>query len=330
MRSVVSSPNRTAPAARRLRPRDLLDVILIEGHPHLLTAPGGSLVRIDFSVEEAGPALQFLLGAAAGHIAPDNLIDQLAGLLDRSAASALLDAVCDLGLLVRADDLKPAGNLDLRTQRQLLMRRARRYADYSSAAVFTDDTKRMARFAAEENPPPLEGTAPGPKLTLPHPAATDPEGELDRLGHLMFFTFGLLRPARFLEILDVQLRAVPSFGARHPFDALITIPHGMATVAPPGRYVYLPSHHQLAYIRPTHDHGDAWQLDILAVYERVQWRYRESIAYDMVLLDLGHLTHQLRAVARMLGWHLRAAPVHRQDGQPLQEEIVATFTRGES
>lgn len=288
----------------RWRTNDLMDLVLIDGRPHVVSAPARSL-----SVLECSPlvavALVRLLAAAQRGVPGHELVRVNARLGER--------AVDILQSAVHSDLLKPAQHTqalpvfpraDPRVQRQQQLRRARHYSDYAAPTVFDDDASHMRTLAARESPPPLEPGPLGPTLRLAHPATTASRSSLAALGHTLFYGFGVLRPARFLDVLDVQLRPVPSFGARHPFDAVVTLPPCNFLGAPAGCYTYVPSNHMLVR------HDDAPPgittvvLEVRAVFERVQWRYRQAIAYEMLLLDLGHLRQQLTLSASGLGLNL--------------------------
>lgn len=317
----------TTAALPRWRTRPLLDVLLLNGRPHVIPAPGGPLSAVDCA-KQATRALFRLLAAARSGAGAEELV-AVNHDLGAPAATEILILAVETGLVVPENSPDPGDSpaipyADRHVRRQHRIRRARHYHDYASPTVYAEDAARMRARLVTEPPPAPEPAVAGPVLRLPHPAVSGPWSPLAALGHLLFHGFGLLRPATFLDTLAVQLRPVPSFGARHPFDAVVVLPPGTEFEAPPGRYRYLPSRHSLVHTGGVPATRPAARLEIRAVYERVQWRYRHAFAYEMVLLDLGHLRQQLRLCAPPLGIELtERAP----DRSPLRlsDETVTSY-----
>ncbi|MGH7723478.1 MAG: hypothetical protein ACRENL_11740 [Candidatus Dormibacteria bacterium] len=311
------------------RTRPFLDVLFVAGQLQVVAGPERTLLRVDGLSLFAQALLRALAAASSGASTADLIAANRA--LGSEAASDLLLQAVDAGLLVpesasnMGSELVTAG-VDTRVQRQQQLRRARQYANYGARTVYRDDAERMRVLAASDPPPSVESRPLGPVMRLPHPSIAEPRSLLALLGHLLFYGFGLLRPATFLGTLEVQLRPVPSFGARHPFDAAILI-SSCCSEMPAGRYLYVPSLHGL--VRTGEGQKiERWPiLQIRAVYERVQWRYRYALAYEMVLLDLGHIKQQLRLCATSLGLTL-AEVASEKDSLQLTNGVLSTFEIG--
>lgn len=198
-------------------------------------------------------------------------------------------------------------------------------ADYSVHSVFDRDRQVMEAYAASSPPPPVcKRYEDASVIRLSHPAHQDARDEWRDLSHLLFWGFGILREARFLEILPALLKPVPSFGARHPFEAYLECGEGCPF--DPGLYHYDAAEHALALIepRPNGPKGAA-RLIVTALYERMQWRYRDALTYRNVFHDLGHVLETLDVASLSLGLTLAAdaLPPPTQHWAPLWEEPVA-------
>lgn len=178
-------------------------------------------------------------------------------------------------------------------------RRLSLYADYSQPDVIDQDAAQMVeRIAGEPEVVVTRGDHEA-TISLPHPAVCECVDDLARLGWITYLLDGQLREALFLDVLPVALTPVPSFGARHPLGLEVTIPGGSSTGVQSGRYRYQRDGHHLTPVGPSEAgllSPSEIRLSFVAEWERVQWRYRHSAAYDMVWLDLGHLQGQVSLI----------------------------------
>jgi SagB-type dehydrogenase family enzyme len=111
----------------------------------------------------------------------------------------------------------------------------------------------------------------------------------------------------------VALKTSPSGGARHPTEAYC-LPLRV-TGLERGVYHYCAGRHSLSLISRGVDEdialaalaGQSWALDAAAVFfmtsvtRRSAWKYRQSHAYRVVLLDAGHLGQTFHLVCTALG-----------------------------
>lgn len=108
-----------------------------------------------------------------------------------------------------------------------------------------------------------------------------------------------------------RLRAVPSAGARHPFETYVAAMR--VTDLEPGLYRYLPFDHRLCEIRLDPDlrtaaeralHGQGWGAPLLlfwtAIPYRTEWRY-ELASHKLIALDAGHLCQNLYLACEAIG-----------------------------
>lgn len=280
------------------RCRPGVDVVVVRGE--FQTAVDGRLCSID-----APPRLQALLAGVVAKAASPRSAESLRAVFDAAPSQGREDVVVHAmeSLLERehADGGdRPAVLRHAAIARWYLARRTRKYRDYSTDAVYGEDAEDMQRLLETEHEPPAEPEPKGPAVLLPHPATAEPVGALAALGALLYWTMGRQRPALFLDLLHVHLKAVPSFGARHPFDAELSIPPNSPLGLPAGQYIYHPSSHTLR-----RGDGDATSADVRIRLRpdlnRVSWRYRYPMAYESTLLDLGHLCAAMRMRAATCG-----------------------------
>ncbi|MFF7898248.1 hypothetical protein ACFZCV_05410 [Streptomyces sp. NPDC007920] len=290
------------------------EILCVGGTLTVSTAPGTPPVELAAVPPSLCTDLVEVLAYCARPRKPEEILMFLSDLGRTAESAAELVAAClEHGLLTSqtvtcigtAAPTAPIGEFD--TDRFLALRRARRYADYRDDSVFDMDRALMEQLLAVSPPPSPETVFEGPRIPLPHPAVHRPDSLLNAVSAMVFAGFGRLRPATFLDVLDVHLKPVPSDGARHPFDAYLRVPPGQAI--PAGTYGYLPSAHSLVSVPPASPDDNApgvFTLHIKAVFERSQWRYRQGIAYESLALDYGHAMATMRAVANESG--LRITP----------------------
>jgi SagB-type dehydrogenase family enzyme len=180
------------------------------------------------------------------------------------------------------------------------------HADYANPDVFDMDRDIMISYAAQ--PPPLiakEMYGISDDITLPHPAYDRTEDPLNKIGHFIFYTHGKLRDASFLDLLPSQFKCVPSKGGRHPFEAYIAASH--CAFLPNGLYHYPVLDHCLRPISANESNMPQGGLYfyVTALYDRYQWRYRDSWAYKDLFLELGHLKETIRQTSEALDFALQ-------------------------
>ncbi|MFJ9811089.1 SagB/ThcOx family dehydrogenase [Streptomyces sp. NPDC101158] len=276
------------------------------------------------------------------------------GPLDADAArpgdfASLAGAVEPVAATAADAPARPRPALDPDVARLLSALRRGTYLDYASASSTAVDEAIMRTYLAADPPPAAEMPWSGPLAWLPHPAHGTGErrsaggGRTPGIGRLLLSGFGHLRTASFLGLFDVVLKPVPSKGVRHPFDAYVTVEPGAAWAGlAPGTYRYVPSLHALEHLAAETVEagigagdeggraaglGTGVGLVVVAVFDRVHWRYREPAGYRDLYLDLGHLTATLDAVAEDAS--LRLTPVEPAAlGAPvvaLEREVAAAY-----
>lgn len=225
--------------------------------------------------------------------------------------------------LVAGGATQGAVDTNLDASRLLAAKAVGTYLDYASRTALEADRKIMNDYIKTTPSPATEPSLGGARRWLPHPAFGPLEDPLGKLGVFMLHGFGVLRNAKFLDVGYVPLKSTPSKGARHPFDAHLVA--GPGTTLPPGVYDYSPSDHALVS-RTDEVLSDGLVLVVTLVYERVQWRYRETSGYCDLWLDLGHLRETLAAVATDLSCSVY--PVHSlawPARTSLHEEVVIAW-----
>ncbi|MEZ4236986.1 MAG: hypothetical protein R3F59_12705 [Myxococcota bacterium] len=227
----------------------------------------------------------------------------------RRVAGGLADeALGLLGLLQGSGDASgPVG-------RYLTLRRhlRERLLDHAAPEARAID-RTLLDAALPDAPAPVVVREPRP---LAHPAFGPPRTAFERLAHLVLWSCGTLRDATYYgDRLPVSLRAVPSKGARHPFDAWVCHPE-----AGDGWFRYDPHTHGLATEAEPLGLPRRPGLALTCVFDRVQWRYRHAWDYHELLLDLGHLRANLRTVADALRLELTLRDEIGPGPRPLTDE----------
>ncbi|WP_340613235.1 hypothetical protein [Xenorhabdus thailandensis] len=203
------------------------------------------------------------------------------------------------------------------------------HANYSEPDVYNQDRYQMERYL-NISPPPSTYLMNSHIKTgrLPHPAfypsGYKPITKFEKLGFLLFWTFGKLRLARFLDVLDVVLKAVPSKGCRHPFRINVTISNNNYVEI----YEYNMRYHSLILVSSEPCDGQNFFAFIRVKwnFEQYQWRYRHSWAWKDLFLDLGHLNEQARFVAQTLELNLSIDYlIDAQDPHLLIDETAITW-----
>jgi len=129
---------------------------------------------------------------------------------------------------------------------------------------------------------------------------------LEELSFLLWATQGLREGAE-------RMRTVPSAGGRHPFETYLSV-HRVEGLEP-GLYRYLPSDHQLCFLRDAPGlpaqvtegcNGQTFAGESAVVFiwtaipYRTEWRY-SIISHKMIAIDAGHLCQNLYLACESIG-----------------------------
>lgn len=143
--------------------------------------------------------------------------------------------------------------------------------------------------------------------------------DLEELAYLLWATQGVKK-----VIGSVSLRAVPSAGARHPFETYLFVFH--VTGLRKGLYRYLPLENALLLKKEgdfrnliveaclgQHFVGEAAVVFVwTAVPYRTVWRYG-SASYKLILLDAGHVCQNLYLACESIGCGTCAVAAYDQE-----------------
>lgn len=134
----------------------------------------------------------------------------------------------------------------------------------------------------------------------------------ETLSSLLYWTWGYTHLIRGQDIGDVLLKTSPSGGARHPIEVFLSCSN--VTNIPNGIYHYSVNNHCLTFIKE----GDfsslcteccfqqLWIKNAPVVFfmigniSRIMWKYEQSHAYRVLLMDAGHLGQTFHLVATSL------------------------------
>jgi SagB-type dehydrogenase family enzyme len=186
------------------------------------------------------------------------------------------------------------------------------YLDYSKPSAMLNDKQKMNSYLDNENVPSITENYPGDKIKLP---LKDKRTSLDKafskniynkgnysqteFFNFLYYSFGALREAKFHDCMSVLLKFYPSNGARHLFELYIYITDVSVIDLPAGLYHYHCLKHELTYIEGLLDDFPNENLILVtAIFERMQWRYRNSWSYRDVLFEIGHLNEHIHLVSR--------------------------------
>ncbi|PZQ45592.1 MAG: hypothetical protein DI551_06935 [Micavibrio aeruginosavorus] len=237
-----------------------------------------------------------------------------------------IDALIETGFFIEQDQSIP---LPLSCSAEWFSYWKRRdyihHADYSDPSIFDFDKSIMASYACDKYPDLYkEYEQHKPDFLLSHPAYSGIDA-VSKFGHFMFYCFGRLREATFLDTLPCQLKCVPSKGGRHPFEAYVCTKN--SELVPDGLYHYPVNSHSL---RPLSGYAvcpDGISIFVTGIFDRYQWRYRNSWAYKDLYYDLGHLKDTVISLAKYYGWSIEACddPDKFLYETPLYEEKLFSF-----
>ena len=197
-------------------------------------------------------------------------------------------------------------------------------ADYADERVFDMDDALMHQYVDADGPAAGSCAPPStsPRTWLQRPPWPPGPGLADRLGRLLYFAAAVVRDVRLGAVMAAVLKAVPSHGARHPIDVHLRVGAGGPFAA--GWHSYRPDDHTLTWQAEASDApAGSVAMVLVAVWERVQWRYRSSLAYPTVFLDAGHLTGTLQLLAPELALCLREGEsIAPPCGAPLERDVI--------
>ncbi len=210
----------------------------------------------------------------------------------------------------------------------LCLRWVSQFVDYGEQDVLRSDRRRMRRYAEGSAPPPPKFEHEGRALHLPHPAFGDPTTDTDRIAHLLYFSFGRIRRGRFLA-QEVEHRAVPSQGARHPLQAYVEV--CTDDLLEPGLYHYDGAQHRLVRLAAMdRRRPPGTRIWMTARLQRYQWRYRDKWIFKDLYHEVGHVRGNLELVAADLGLDVRPCRHRPPDSltartEPLIEDVLDAY-----
>ncbi|MGG3662501.1 hypothetical protein [Bacillus gobiensis] len=220
------------------------------------------------------------------------------------------------------------------------------YVDYEQESVFNSDFKLMKKYIKNEDYPSIQKRFDGVHFQLLHPAYFKREGNLElafetkvkkkkipltyeSFSRFLFFSFGALREATFLNILPILLKLYPSNGARHEFELYLSIA-GLSWF-PNGLYHYNCMNHHITLIKKLPEKEPKHvKLFVSMVFERMQWRYRQGWAIRDIYLNFGHLSQHVKQTALSYGIDIFQLNLSNKEFissffPPLEEEIIGGF-----
>lgn len=147
---------------------------------------------------------------------------------------------------------------------------------------------------------------------------TDAALTLEELSFLLWATQGVTGEGP-------VLRAVPSAGARHPFETYLVVSRVEGVT--PGLYRYLPLEHQLVFLEAYDtvaaraeavwgERQSLWGSAVVFIWTaipyRTAWRY-ERLTPKLIALDAGHVCHALYLACEGIGAGTCAIGAYRQE-----------------
>lgn len=148
---------------------------------------------------------------------------------------------------------------------------------------------------------------------------------------IMLWTWGKTRTITDPQVGEYILKTSPSGGARHPIEVYPVVIRVQGI--PPGLYHYSVRHHGLELIRPGNFEvlavdlcaGQKWIRNssvaffMTAKLDRSMWKYSQSHAYRVILLDAGHVGQTFHLVCTKL----RLAPfTTAANNDPMIEDFI--------
>ncbi|MEC0665826.1 SagB/ThcOx family dehydrogenase [Priestia flexa] len=217
-----------------------------------------------------------------------------------------------------------------------------KYSDYSKTDTLLKDKEKMRSYLDEESSPPIIESYDGRKINLPlYPTesllekAFSIEEEMKEKGfskkefyNFLYYGFGAVKEAKFFDLMPVLLKFYPSNGARHVFELYI-IAANISDLSK-GLYHYNCLEHQLTYLGKIPEGcADINMILITSIFDRMQWRYRNSWNYRDILLEMGHLEAHLKLVSKVYNIKLEKCeklPTFKVNEKSfLEEEIILAY-----
>ncbi len=194
-----------------------------------------------------------------------------------------------------------------------------------------EESRKLVELAQKEPPPPCYKTYENDRIDLTNDqtapvdfwsalSARRTVRNFDR-SHIPFETFSQLVASTWGKTSSVDdpnigefvLKTTPSGGARHPIEVYPVVMR--VEGVDPGVYHYSVEHNALELLGKNFSEkqlvdlcgGQAWVRDaaavcfMTAVVDRSMWKYRQSHAYRVLLLDAGHLGQTFHLVSTALG-----------------------------
>jgi SagB-type dehydrogenase family enzyme len=135
---------------------------------------------------------------------------------------------------------------------------------------------------------------------------------LQEIGDCLFSAFGITCHVK-TPVALLPLSLAPSGGARNPYEPFLIIRR--CEKLAPGAYHYSGMKHELTLLRHLPNKlsiaellgGQAWAEDMAAVvfmvanFQRSMWKYQDSNAYRVILIEAGHRAQNLMATAAIHG-----------------------------
>lgn len=198
------------------------------------------------------------------------------------------------------------------------------YANYNAALDI--DKEDMRKLEEIEPQPDIFLNYPNcDYISLPHPSCVPPHSAISKLGFILFYNFGCLQEIKFHDH-KAMLKCIPSLGARHPFEVYINDYWGMLGKKN-SLYHYSVQNHAIGLIGKSKILKDKWSsplmLEVFAVIDRYQWRYRHSLHYKELLMELGHLSNNIAATCDYL--EISVDKLHNPQKKSLKNINLANF-----
>jgi SagB-type dehydrogenase family enzyme len=202
-----------------------------------------------------------------------------------------------------------------------------------SAPLTIDETRADRALKLRNPPPPAVKTYPGrPRVHLPDPSRRlgdqlpevllarrthrsfgSGSVSLEQLSVLLRLTWGFTSHIRWPGLGRLPVKTSPSGGARHSLEAYLWCSRVSALAR--GVYHYRPDRHELELLKAGIRADRMAQLCgyqdwvndcsvlfvMTSVLARVMWRYQDSRAYRVILLEAGHFCQTFCLVATWLG-----------------------------
>lgn len=159
---------------------------------------------------------------------------------------------------------------------------------------------------------------------------TAPSISLTELADCLFAGLGITGRTRNSVVNELPLKMTPSGGARNPYEAYI-IAHNVRGLAP-GTYHYSAKDHDLGLVRegtpPPMSYflgGQPWAdpmpalIVLVADMRRTMWKYEDSNAYRVVLIEAGHIGQNVMLAATKHG--LSACPTAALGQTAIREHL---------